>query len=1077
MKSKRLTSVAVLMMSLIIMLGIFSLPASAATSISKATVSYEVYQTYTGKAIKPKVTVKVGKKKLTKDKDYTVSYSSNKSVGKGYITIKGKGSYTGSVKKGFYIQPKAVSSLKATAYSTKIKLSWSKATGAKGYQVYQYNSQSGKWVKLPTTSKTSCTVTGLDSVTTYKFRVRPYAKVGSKSLYGEWKTVSKSTTIGKPTEFSVSDVTESTATVQWNKIPGATSYRVYYINVSTGYSKTVDTATESVKLTKLNTGSSYKVNVSALNTAKKITGNKSDTFTFSTSPAAVKITKAEVTAEGFVNLTWSKVTGANGYTVYASKVGSDGKPGSFTQAGTVTTTTVSLTGLSPSTTYIFKVLAFINTPAGKSYSADSLTQALTTPEDNYMPQVQNFKQTEVTDSSVTFSWTRPQNIDGYKLYKNGSLVTTLTPSTTTYTFTGLTQGEKYDFSINTYRKELDASTSESEKVTVSVTTKAPATSTEVTGIVCSKPSSAMRPGQTYNITVTVLPENASDKTVTFHSSNTNVATVSQSGVITAKSEGTATITVKSQSNPDKTASFTLTVKTSDTLVTSISLPSEIIMYEGELKSLNPKIEPADATNKNYTVTGTDYTYSYKSGILSSTKTDTCKFDSYISVSTNNSLKAKKATIEPKTDKEFYFTVTVKTTDGSNKTATTKIKVLPKMLTVQYNGMEDNPWYYGNSAQLSVSFNSAIDSDYDDSDLRFKSSNTNVATVSNVGVVTCKGSGETVITAYTSDGKYSATYEIYVRGIVVIEQSYFQNCKPGQTYQIKAKIMPESSDDILMYYSLDTDIATVVAGGLVTFRKAGNVAIAVTTASDPYNYKQVWLTSNSYSAPSGSNSQLLSKMKTAADTSKNFTVMPTVMIKEKHIFENLKASTTTGTTADISSLESTIESVFPPTTTFLLANRATKQDFINSLPVKGKDYAIASSLAESDIKSISVKNNDTEYYYEMTMVLKDETLTSLPTNPESTRHGKVFETLTQSLYEDLKKKSGLDPTFDSLSIKYHDCSLTLRVNKITGNLENATYNLTADISVKGFKLSALIPALNASATYQNIITADFSGYDD
>ena len=170
MKNKRLTSLAVLLMSVIIMLGTFCLPASAATSISKAKVTYETYYTYTGKEIKPKITVKVGSKKLT-TKSYSVSYKDNKAVGKGYIVIKGKGSYSGTLKKGFYIQPKAVSSFKATAYSTKIKLTWSKATGAKGYQIYQFNNDSGKWVKLPTTSKTSCTVTDLDSATEYKFRV------------------------------------------------------------------------------------------------------------------------------------------------------------------------------------------------------------------------------------------------------------------------------------------------------------------------------------------------------------------------------------------------------------------------------------------------------------------------------------------------------------------------------------------------------------------------------------------------------------------------------------------------------------------------------------------------------------------------------------------------------------------------------------------------------------------------------------------------------------------------------------------------------------------------------------------
>ncbi|MBO5936038.1 MAG: Ig-like domain-containing protein [Clostridia bacterium] len=1070
MKSKKLTSLAVLMMSLVIMLGIFALPASAATSLSKATVTYEVYQTYTGKTIKPKVTVKLGSKKLTKDKSYTVSYSSNKSVGKGYITIKGKGSYKGTIKKGFYIQPKAVSSLKATAYSTKIKLSWSKATGAKGYQVYQYVNDS--WKKLPTVSGTSCTVTGLDSVTTYKFRVRPYAKVGSKTIFGEYKTVSKSTTIGKPTTVDFSDVTESTATLKWNKIPGATSYNINYTNVSTGFSANATSATETITLTNLGKATDYKVKIRAVNTGKKITGNYSDVFTFSTSPAAVKITKAELTDESYIKLAWTASAGADSYTVYYSKVDANGNPVEFKEAGTVTATSATIKSLTPATIYIFKVVAFSANTSGNAYSSDALTDKFLIP----VPKVV-IKDAVASPTFTIFTWNRPSNIDGYNVYLDGELLTTLSAKETSYKFYHTPEdGKTYTLAFSAYYKDANGVTHEGEKTIIPVTTHIePAVAVESVTIT-SKPSSAMKPGQTFTLGTSVLPSNASDKTLIFSSDNTSVATISQSGVITAVATGSAKITVKSKSNPDKSVSFNLSVRTSTVKATSISLPSEITMYEGDLLALNPTFTPADVTDKSFTVTGSDYTYSYKSGLFgTSTKTDTCKFDSYISITTSGLLKAKKATVEPKGDeKEFAFTVTVKTADGSNKTATTKVRVLPKMLTIQYNGMEDSPWYYGNSAQLSVSINSAISSDYSNSDIRFKSSNPSVATVSNVGVVTCKGSGETTITAYTSDNKHSATYEIFVRGIVSIDGSYFEACKPGSTYQIKAKILPENSDDILMYYSLNSDVATVAAGGLVTFHKSGNALIAVTTSSDPYNYKQVWLTSGTHSTPSGSNAQLLAQMKNAANSAKNFTDLPTAIIKEKHVFENLKASTTTGASADISPLEATIESIFPPITTFLSPTRSTKQDFIDCIPVKGQSYVFAPSLSESDLKSIKVTDNG-EYYYEMTMVLKDETHTSLPTNPANTRHGKAFEIITQELYDKLKTNTGLNPTFDSLLFNYHDSSITLKINKVTGNLENITYNMITDATVKKLSLPGLLFSLNASATYKNIITVDFSGY--
>lgn len=1071
MKSKKLTSVIVLMMSLIIMLGIFALPASAATSLSKATVTYEKYYTYTGKSIKPSVTVKVGKKKLT-TKSYTVSYKDNKSVGKGYIIIKGKGSYTGTVKKGFYIEPKAVSSLKATGYSTKVKLSWSKATGAKGYQVYLY--EDGKWVKQPTTSKTSCTVTGLDSVTTYKFRVRPYAKVGSKSLYGEWKTISKSTTIGKPTSVEISDVTETTATIKWNKVPGATSYRINYVNTDNDYSLTTTSDTESVTLSALGRGSVYKIKIAALNSSKKITGNYSDVFTLKTAPAAVKITKAEVTPDAYVNLTWSASKGANGYTVYYGKADAQGNVAKFSDGNNVAATSAKIGPFTAGNSYVFKVVAYTKNSSVPAYSTEAVTKAILIPEKTItVPDISGFTTTSVTRNSVSVSWDRATNIDGYKLYKDGVLVTTIDdPKTTTYTFGNLTEGVKYEFAINAYyKKATENKVYEGEKTTLSVSTGNGA----VTSVSFSSKPSVMKPGETFTLGVTVLPADAADKSLIFQSGNTNIATVSDSGVITAKADGQTTITVKSKASPDKNASFTLTVQSQAILATSIKLPAEITMYEGDLISLNPTFTPANVTSKSYTVTGQDYTYSYRPTLSITNKTDICEFDSYISITTSNLLKAKKATIEPKGNKqEFSFTVTVKTTDGSNKTATTKVKVLPKMLTVKYNGMEEMPWYYGNSAQLYTAVDSSIESDYTDADIRYKSSDTSVATVTSSGLVTCTGSGEVTITAYTSDNKYSGTFSFYSRGIVSLKKTYFESCKVGQTYQINAEILPAGSTDSIMYYTLNSSVATVDAGGLVSFKAPGHAMIAVINSSDPNNYKQVWFSSDSFSSPSGSDAQLLSQMKTAANSAKTFSELPNVTIKEKHIFENLKASTQDGKTADISSLESTIANVFPATTTHLSAGRSTKDDFINSIPVRGQSYVIASTLTESDLKSIRVTDNG-EYYYEISMTLKDETHTSLPTNPASTRHGKVFEIITQALYNELTEKTGLKPTYNSLALKYHDCTLTLKINKITGNIENATYNMTTDVSAKNVKIAALISGLDASVTYNNIITVDFSGY--
>ena len=65
---------------------------------------------------------------------------------------------------------------------------------------------------------------------------------------------------------------------------------------------------------------------------------------------------------------------------------------------------------------------------------------------------------------------------------------------------------------------------------------------QVSGITLSETSLSLGVGETQTLTPTVLPNRASDKSVTWKSSNPAVATVSADGLMTAVSEGSCTIT-------------------------------------------------------------------------------------------------------------------------------------------------------------------------------------------------------------------------------------------------------------------------------------------------------------------------------------------------------------------------------------------------------------------------------------------------------------------------------------------------------------------------------------------------------
>jgi len=94
----------------------------------------------------------------------------------------------------------------------------------------------------------------------------------------------------------------------------------------------------------------------------------------------------------------------------------------------------------------------------------------------------------------------------------------------------------------------------------------------VIGVSLDKTDITMTVGDTQILTATITPDNATDKSVTWSSSNTSVATVSSSGVVTAKAAGSATITVTTNDG-SKTASCSVVVVSDSFDYVDLGLPS------------------------------------------------------------------------------------------------------------------------------------------------------------------------------------------------------------------------------------------------------------------------------------------------------------------------------------------------------------------------------------------------------------------------------------------------------------------------------------------------------------------------
>jgi len=299
-----------------------------------------------------------------------------------------------------------------TVTNTSVALSWSAPANtnnnpATSYLV-EYKPTSGSvWSSL-TSFSTTATVTGLTGLTSYDFRVSSVNTIGTSSP----SSVVTATTLGAvpaaPTGLSANSITATSVTLNWTAPTNTggspiTSYRVEYkrSNVAT---YTVATASSSpYVLTGLTAASAYNFRVSATN----VTGTSAATAVLNASttavPAAPTAPRTLVAATTYSNalaLSWTAPATPGGtITSYEVQRNIAATWTSLaTLAGTVTTYVA--TGLTPSTSYQFRVIA--SNATGSSPASNILTVST----NNGVPAtVTRPAAGSLTTSGATLSWT------------------------------------------------------------------------------------------------------------------------------------------------------------------------------------------------------------------------------------------------------------------------------------------------------------------------------------------------------------------------------------------------------------------------------------------------------------------------------------------------------------------------------------------------------------------------------------------------------------------------------------------------------------------------------------------------
>jgi len=327
----------------------------------------------------------------------------------------------------------------------------------------------------------------------------------------------------------------------------------------------------------------------------------------------------------------------------------------------------------------------------------------------------------------------------------------------------------------------------------------------VTGVSLNKSSLELTEGDSETLTATITPDNATNKKVTWSSSNSSVATVSE-GKITAVKAGTATITVKTEDG-SKTAECKVTVKAKVYAVTGVSLnKSSLELTEGDIETLTATIAPSNATNKNVTWSSSNSSVATVSeGKITAVKVGTA-------------------------------TITVKTEDGS-KTAECKVTVKAKVYAVTGVSLNKSSLELteGNSETLTATI---APDNATNKKVTWSSSNSSVATVSE-GKITAVKAGTATITVKTEDGGKTAECKVTVKaksynvtGVTLNTASLVLMTNDTET--LVATIEPDyAKNKSVTWSSSDESIATVSSNGVVKGVKMGNAVITVKTEDGGY----------------------------------------------------------------------------------------------------------------------------------------------------------------------------------------------------------------------------------------------------
>ena len=292
-------------------------------------------------------------------------------------------------------------------------------------------------------------------------------------------------------------------------------------------------------------------------------------------------------------------------------------------------------------------------------------------------------------------------------------------------------------------------------------------------------------GSSYQLQAKVLPENATDKKITYTSNNPAVASVNEEGMITALSAGSAKITITASNDISKEINVTVTAVSVTNIVFDPALPGNPLPLSiGGNCQLHAKVQPENATDKNLT-------YSSDNEAVASVDAQ--------------GLIIGKAVGSAK--------ITIKASNGVSKEITVTVTTTPIHVTGIELSSGETALSVENGATRQIGAY-VVPENATNKNLTYSIDDDSIASVTADGLITAKEVGSTTITI-TAAGGISKTVNLTVtKATVHVTSIEFEDGPPanpvelviGESYELKLKVMPEdATNKALDIKSSDDDI--------------------------------------------------------------------------------------------------------------------------------------------------------------------------------------------------------------------------------------------------------------------------------